>query len=444
MLSSFRLSTPSATTQYTLIATGVATLGVALPMSYLFCHYLSYSTQTTQRALTALTITGASCLALGSLAKVHNVWVNLPISGGIKDKGVYAAYQTASLCTDPPCKAREHLWLAKTANSTLSTTWHWGACIAYGALAIPLAPLGMLLRYGAQLIESHLYTFYGSPIEEKVLQEPTASLFHWNICGVPAGYCISDGGVSPLACRLHRIIEVILKKDADIVSLNEVFDIQDAARLCQRLDRRYKYFYYNLGAHAVGPSSALFIASKVALHHPTFTPFTQDELDGRAQSSAKGFFSCSIQSKGGRSTRLVFSHMQHSELPEFATEGEKQARQKEKQAICNHQQGDSFFLIGDLNLDFEEFEGSWNEGTFSLPEGDPGKDLDTWGGDAWCARSQGKLPSNKRRLDYVLYSGQGLSSKLLEHVKTGFTPHVYAPRSLSDHDGLVVQLSWQD
>jgi hypothetical protein len=239
------------------------------------------------------------------------------------------------------------------------------------------------------------------------------SLLSWNLCCVPAGYSITDGGVLPWPNRIKKLIDVIKIYNPDVLCLYEIFDIQTANILVSELGNKFCDFYYNIGPCVIGLSSGLFVASKYHIIDANYTPFPKEALDGRAKFSRKGFFNFTlstkwqaksssfalsegnkvtmvsepvasrikvrgtrfgdtagdftIRSKQNQNIKFYTTHLQHSEIPVNPTLGEINARKKEMEMIVDHiasnsLSNDIIIVTGDLNLDDNEYANSdWNK-----------------------------------------------------------------------------------
>lgn len=312
----------------------------------------------------------------------------------------------------------------------------------YAALTPITAPLGILFRQLGILFSSHPYTHLRGEAPEIELGE-TCSFFSWNVCLVPAGYCITDGGVVPPEERVDQIIEKILEEDADVVSLCEVMDHEMAMRLYEGLKGRYANFVVDIGVQTAGPPSALFVASKGPIRKMKFRRFSPDMLDGRTKKSGKGVFSFEVASK----LHFFVTHLQHSEEVQNPTAIERHCRELEMQYILRKMQKIEVpsILAGDLNFDSAEHRNSsWKKGfaeTHHWGEGEK-----TWMGDQFCARmtrngdcitgTPEKNPSPPCNLDWVLtLLSNPVTFQEIRQVETGYDPTLYNQNALSDHRG---------
>lgn len=325
----------------------------------------------------------------------------------------------ASWLTDPICRSHEAYWKG-----------HLGESIAWGILSLLTTLPGGILRALAHLLMKSPSVYRLGEGEEKPLDE-AFSLLSWNVCCISGGFVLTDAGLEPWhEGRLEKIGAKILEEDADVVCLQEMFDYSASDQLYEILRDKYRYFYFNLGHQVHCPNSALFVASKIKLQTPTFSYFPTEMLDGRTKAGVKGFFSAHLDGR----VQLITTHLQHSELPAFPTDGEARARRAEMNLIASRIDTLSQAIItGDLNCDIGEFNQSpWAERfTHHLT-------VPTWGGDAFSARLSQKPISGPLTLDYTLAQ----RSHITTHAKeVQFDPHVISPDALSDHKLLLSQIN---
>jgi endonuclease/exonuclease/phosphatase family metal-dependent hydrolase len=251
------------------------------------------------------------------------------------------------------------------------------------------------------------------------------TLLSWNVCCIPGGYSISDGGVMPWPRRFQRIVDVIREKDPDILSLQEV-DTAAAFAFYEALKDRYAYFYVNIGSQAIGPSSWLFVASKFEVKNPEFVPFKKEDLHGRSKSAMKGVFSFDIDS-----IHIISTHLGHSEVPKTKGGPEATARKKQMEFVMSRLKDKPHALLaGDLNMGPGEFAAQ-NTG---LSRGAVSTGM-SWGGDAWCKKLSNEEISPPMNLDYIAAQGDlELSTELVE---TRYNGTEFNPSALSDHSGLL-------
>jgi len=340
-------------------------------------------------------------------------------------------YTVASHLMDPLCTTHRLLKqkIVCESKENISIALH-------GSLAVVATPIAMLYRsVGFSLFNKpfmHFQTHMGPLILDR-----TISIISWNICAPVGGYSITDGNVLPWRFRIDNLITVLKKKNASVICLYEVFDIQTAQILIDALKDCYHDFYYNIGPKILGLSSGLFVASKFKITNPKFSKFAKNILTGRAKYSNKGVFSFDIGNN-----RIYSTHMQHSEIPIAPTVEEINARNQEMHFILkeiNANKRDVSIVTGDLNLDDTEYYLSDWKKYFDKSE----HDGLTWGGDKFCAGFMKKKASPAMNLDYMLiYTGSNKVRFVTKIIETGYDADIFNFEALSDHLGLFTVINF--
>ena len=365
-----------------------------------------------------------------------------------------AILQLASLLTDPVCKVREHVYLMKlvplsNASEKIKKVAYFvlGFTIAAYAVIAPIAaPIGALLRKIASLFSSTIYTHERGPLAKKVVPERSITLVSYNVCYMPGGYAVSDGGVTPPSFNNRKriienneLIHDILRPD--IVCLQEVPDIADAKLISSKFSD-YPFIIPVAGIKAIGPSSMMYVASKceIVAHSIQFTPFVKGtEVTGRAVSSEKGFLSFDLKDAN---VSIICTHLQHSEIPAKATPLDIASRKLEMLKIAEkiqekRNEGKIVIFTGDLNQEERELYDTLQEEIFQdlqLQRDPLIENIPTWGGDAWCAELEGKEPSPPLVLDYTFAIGAKKITTAL--IDVGFKGDKFSFNALSDHKPL--------
>ncbi|MBX7066374.1 MAG: endonuclease/exonuclease/phosphatase family protein [Parachlamydiales bacterium] len=349
-------------------------------------------------------------------------------------------FEVASYLTDPICLARESYIEAKVSQVS-KKIFLYLAVVFFACLALFTTLPGCALRGVATWIRPQPFSIEAG--DGKHCSENRFTLLSWNICCIAAGYSITDGGVPPWKERIDQLAQKIIEKNADVNCLYEVFDLKAAFYLKEKLkEGGYTHFAYNIGSQAIGVSSGMMVASKYQIDQPEFDPFPKETLVGRTQFCNKGVFSFDLVSDGRPFARIFSTHLQHSELPEFPTSDEVNARAAQMRIVAekiSKVRDRCLVLTGDLNLDEKEYEASsWRS---SFARGNPIRN--TWGGDEFCAKLEGKPISKALTLDYTLIwqgTAQGIVNSIVE---TGYSASDYRKEALSDHSGILseIQLS---
>jgi hypothetical protein len=372
------------------------------------------------------------------------------VSPDLSDRIKATVFRLSSYLTDPVCKAHEffrRISLVDVLNpsaSKIANFWR-RFCLTSGMigcilLSVVSAPVGFALRATAAKLQKTPFIFYQTPIAPKQLgHDRTFSLLSWNICCIGGGYAISDGGVMPWTDRIDKIADKILEKNADVNCIYETFDLESAFQLRDSLQEEgYTHFYYNISDRWKDVTSGIAVASKYKITNPEFAPFSLDSLVGRTKSAAKGVFAFDLESRGKSFARIFATHLQHSELPEFPTIEEVDARKAQMQAIVEKVEkvrDKCLVVTGDLNLDDLEYQASVWSHRFDKGTLNYGSEK-TWGGDGVCAMLVNKPISNPLNLDHTMIVKETAQSIDTQLVHVGFDGKVFNPDALSDHAGL--------
>ncbi|MBX9923688.1 MAG: endonuclease/exonuclease/phosphatase family protein [Rhabdochlamydiaceae bacterium] len=416
-----------------------------------------------------------------------------------------AAYKLASYLTDPLCKAREYSVRAQILHELPPSPYilnsidplcsylkqmqlcddKWfdqeriarfaeryfliGNAAAFSLLAPASTLTAMILRNIVSNLESDPFIHYLGKLPEQELQNNAFSCMQWNICGIKAGYEIEEGAQMPIRdalvsfseTRIVKIANVIIQQDPDVLSLNEVFDIQDALYLIGALQNHYAHFIIQCGPRTTGVNSGLFFASKFAIRDLSFTPFSKDLLVGNAQYAEKGFLTVKIQDEKGPIFTVISSHLQHSNEPQYPNTEEILARKKEMEVIfqrtfCNEKE--NVLITGDLNLDDEELYTSHPQMYEKLQKtveytSDFDEEKYTWLGDEWYINYGNRsstfsfIPSSGDKTPRRVSQGINLDHSMVKTLEnkelspciytylksTGYDPKKISRTSLSDH-----------
>ena len=366
-----------------------------------------------------------------------------------------AVFRLASCLTDPVCRCHERYRLiavvdllnpgaSRLANTGRKLLLLAGLCGHAILAALATAP-GIALRHVAARLQRHPYLHRRSHGPAKTLPaDRTFSLLSWNVCCVGGGYPISDGGVMPWPARIGAIVDAIVRQEADVVCLYEVFDLHAALYLTDRLmDAGYVHCFYNIGPRGMGVNSGILVASRYLVGNPTFTPFPVETLVGRTKSAAKGVFAFDLHSGPHAFARVYTTHLQHSEECMYPTPEEEAGRAAQMRIVMDGVSAAPprcTVVTGDLNIDDDEYHSSaWRH---RLEKGDRYRDPQrTWGGDAFCARLVGKRVSESLNLDHTMLvrgTAKGLETSLVD---PGYDAGQFRREALSDHGALVSRVS---
>ncbi len=388
-----------------------------------------------------------------------------------------AAFRAASYLTDPICKSREchkmeaiidELYPVEASNTIgklQNIIRRWSLLIGYGlytALALFTTLPGIALRSLTANLSKEPFLYLPGKAEEKPLPSDSSfSLLSWNICFVPAGYSITDGGILSYFYRAQKIAEEVLKQDSDVVCLYETFDTGSAMDLAEALKENYSHIYFNIAPRSIGTSSGIFVASKFPISAFDVELFPEDTLVGTTKYSAKSVVGFTLQNKGEDVARIFTTHAQHGEEPEFPTEEEISCNQRQMQIVLEKvknfaNKNLAVIVCGDLNVSRENLEAvpgllltsspTNNEDTSFLTflDGNKESKIPTWDGDDSCAfRFYGKKISKALELDYILALTGHVKSIITTVGQTYYDPKKVTLSALSDHRPLTSIITLQ-
>lgn len=211
-------------------------------------------------------------------------------------------------------------------------------------LSLSLLTDAILLEKIADSFNKERYTFLEGSGEAK---SEIQSILSWNVCMFFGGLPIPFGGVTSSLKRISFISDKILEASKDLVCLQEVSP--DAAfALYEKLKSAYRYFYCRINPDSVfWLDSSLFIASKAPISDCQMIALP---FEGGIQRAAFSF-----QSHG---TTFIVTHLQPDNNHEL--------RRAQAEAILKAHPEGRRILIGDLNMEREEFLASPLADVFSL------------------------------------------------------------------------------
>ena len=97
----------------------------------------------------------------------------------------------------------------------------------------------------------------------------------------------------PSSERVDEIADKLIEKNADLISLQEVFNAQSARQLAKRLSEAGYYIVRHLSPRPWTLNSGLFIASKFPIHNPKFQ--SHSVLFGHDKMASKGVLAVDIK-----------------------------------------------------------------------------------------------------------------------------------------------------
>jgi len=311
--------------------------------------------------------------------------------------------------------------------------------------AILLAGVGEGFRISGSILQTEGFCHRrGNGLEKAYIKQDPIKVMTFNVCGIGAGYEITNGNQVSWDLRVDAIIDEIEKSDPDVVCLQEVFDSSLGDHLFERLKDTYAHFYSDMGTWAFCPSGSMVI-SKIP-GKMNFLSFSSYCGDGFFQN--KGFTPFEIYDSVTKNLTLVVAsaHLQHDDGPKEAYEKAREGQVKQVTEYFNNllkKVPDLFCLFtGDLNIN----KGSKEHTESSLQEWtDPRKytgnlEADhTWSTQAARQVYDPNITKQQEMLDYILY--MGLKPHYMSVDKQSFDQGPEDPTKIpSDHLPLVATI----
>lgn len=316
--------------------------------------------------------------------------------------------------------------------------------------------VAMLKKLSAESTESFSRAKGLAPLK-KTDGITTLSVLTANIICFPGNLPYTYGGVSPWKSRIDQLVRKLIDSHADILCLQEVWDLDAMRALCNLLKNDYSVFIYDAGDPAgtidvekMGYNSGLFIASKLPLDTVTFNRFPKSI----PATSNRGALIATCKA-GKTQLAILTTHLQHGNTSEM------QQVRKEQLSLCheylqslmaNQKQIPSWGIVtGDLNINgfSSEFSESGLNQLFSVPYA-----LNPSSEKATCTNyfvdlvetpidERSKVAYSYELLDYCIAPSD---SKLALSVKQTLIPLYeidHPTDALSDHQALLSTWSFQ-
>jgi len=204
------------------------------------------------------------------------------------------------------------------------------------------------------------YTHASSSLiqEKEPIKGQNISVLSWNVCFLPLATTNWEQGIKPWTERLDQVAEKILQEDADLVTLQEVYDSQAAQKLTERLKEKYSHIYYNIGPKTLGVNSGLFVASKFPLKNTRFTQHENKKIDIDSFFVNKGFFDFEIYAGENKIAHVFVTHLQHSTDDLHPLKIDQEIREQQLKAIFTEMEKEDVpvLLVGDFNMPLKEYK----------------------------------------------------------------------------------------
>ena len=211
------------------------------------------------------------------------------------------------------------------------------------------------------------YAYSSSMVQEKeLIKGHKIEVLSWNICFIPLATANWEKGVKPWTERIDQVAETILKEDADVVALQEVYDDEAAEALTDLLKEKYGHIYHNIGPSSIGVNSGLFVASKTPLKNIHFTQHKAKKNDIDSFFVNKGFFDFEIYAGKSKIAHIFVTHLQHSKDDLNPLKMDQEIREKQLRAIFAEMKKETVpvLLVGDFNMPLAEYKALETEAKF--------------------------------------------------------------------------------
>ncbi len=196
--------------------------------------------------------------------------------------------------------------------------------------------------------------------KEEDTEGDSLSIITSNLCFMPE-VSMFHGGLIPWRQRLEGVAKVFLERDADVLVLQEVYDVHAIGELHKQLKSKYAHFYGNMTPRIFGmshasllPSSGLAVISKYPLDNMRFTPFktvTKEKPSDFDRYNLFGFDRnyglVDFDVKKGSETQL---HLAATHLNPFYSDVEAAQMEEIVEIFKAHEDGHPSMLCGDLNI----------------------------------------------------------------------------------------------
>jgi endonuclease/exonuclease/phosphatase family metal-dependent hydrolase len=310
-------------------------------------------------------------------------------------------------------------------------------------ISVPLLVIGNALFLSARMYSQLDYQTYQSDKKPTV---PTSkiSLFHLNACMMQGQLPLLFGGMTPATWRVKELCDQIKSLSPDVVMLSEVNGCI-APRIIDHLKEEYSYFYYRIGANyhfkmsfnPFGHDSNLFIAMKGdPLAEPSFISFMQ-QGPGKQLLFNRGYFRLDVGS-----FVLYFTHLHPANSPIDQTIRRTQILETELSISKEYK---PVILMGDLNIDYLHYRDEYEEAITLLglkPIGViPSHDQKTYTKSFDLQREGKPLQELYEFDDYILSTHEFNAEGRIVPMNKEPPNKGYSQNSLSDHDGLFLEVS---
>jgi endonuclease/exonuclease/phosphatase family metal-dependent hydrolase len=211
-----------------------------------------------------------------------------------------------------------------------------------------VAFLSKVLRTFAFYLQKDHTTHVKGTLKEKEIDPENLKLMTWNIAGISGGMSKDHAGVNHWRYRLDGICEKIKKESADVLVLEEIYDISLAEALVKNLNDQYAHFYLHLGKNILGSMSGLMVLTKCSVSQFSFTPFENNSFW-----LSRGFATLDLKKTSNDIdpyVKIIGTHLIHDS-------SEKRKSQIDQIVSAIKDTTVPTFLMGDLNIERDGEEG---------------------------------------------------------------------------------------
>lgn len=265
----------------------------------------------------------------------------------------------SSLSAEPICRAFELLRFRIVAplgkfdtfeNKITEVAYRAIVCtVALLATITGILPLGIfllgitskILRGVGFALQKDNFTYIKGQGAEKNL-DGSVKLVSWNVGGIGGGMHYDHCGTIPWRLRVDSIVQNILKEDADVIVLQEIYDTGLLEALVEKLNPHYPHFFTHLGANIMGSIGGGMVITKCPVHK-----FSNESFNNNHWTLNRTFTSLEISEVPGREpvARILGTHLTHNDNEKRM----EQLTQMREHVVCSAPL--PTILMGDLNLE---------------------------------------------------------------------------------------------
>lgn len=211
-----------------------------------------------------------------------------------------------------------------------------------------LAAFGLLLRVCASTSRPKISLLHNSKIEfKKLLSDETIHLATYNTALMPK-FISNVNNMRSSKARAEEIGQMYKNRETtpDVLCLQECFDIDATAILCEHLKTIYPHIVYCVSPNELGLNSGLLIASKFHIENMHFSDY--QAAKGEDALAHKGYLGVCVKLDELRTCWVYNTHLQAKKGVVYETVRDTQLEQL-KSHIESLQVETPIFVVGDFN-----------------------------------------------------------------------------------------------